>query len=234
MEIAKMRDGDSTRLHDHYRLEMESLRNTHDAQMRSNNERHAEEISRMEQRLRDQETTHKQALDAERQRRTDEEKRARAEIDRVRREERDEAERRVRDTKERVEERLKDQEKQHASELRQEKNNAETRAQSEISRLNFQLEHGSERRTQLEEDLRAAREEAERNKDPVAVIADWQKQAKAMNFKEDKGEDQGMMQLIGKEVGKGLGEARALDGLRRRLTDDEDTAGTGRAAGRHG
>jgi len=207
VDILKLGEGSNQRIHDHYRFEIQTLRTSHDDQLKTINERHHEEIRRMEERIRDSELTHRAALDEERRRREEDEKRLRKEMADVRQQERDDAERRIREAKERADERMKDIEKAHERELRTEQSNAKVVTSTEKTRLEYEIEHLKTRADELQRDLDEAKEEAEKHKDPVAVVNEWEHTAKKMGWKKGDEEAEKPWQTLLNAAGAGIGQA---------------------------
>jgi hypothetical protein len=187
--------------------EMDNLRKSQDTAMQALREQHAAEIKRLQDRLQEQETYYSRRENDDRRKADDREKQLKEEAERIRREERDVSDRRVAETKERFEERIKDIERSHARELNAIKESLETRKDVGESQLKMELALVRERLDEKHEELERARAEAEESKDPVAVMTKAKEQAVAMGFKEDKDDPKTPWDRFATMAGSGVGQA---------------------------
>jgi hypothetical protein len=171
---------------------------------------HEQEIKRLEARLTEQETYYGRQINDMRIKHDDREKQLKDEVDRVRREERDAAAERLREQRERFDDRIKDLEASHRRENASLKESVETRKEVSEAQLKMEIASLKERVEELKEQLETARSEAEENKDPVAVIAKAREQAEKLGYKEDKDKPtmfESFMSAAGPGVGQFLAEA---------------------------
>jgi hypothetical protein len=210
LEIAKLRDGDAQRLHEHYRNQMDNAQRSHDDQMRSLKEAHEAEIKRERDRITEQQTYYDRQLAEERRRAQDHEKELKDELDRVRREEREQADKRVAEAEKRADERLKDQETSHQRELRTMKETFESRVDSTRTKLEFELSHTRERLEDARQDAQKARDEADKAKDPVTAVKEFEEKAKQLGLeKPDPHEPKTVWDRFAAAAGTGVGQALA-------------------------
>jgi hypothetical protein len=210
LEIAKLRDGDAQRLHEHYRNQLDNAQRSHDDQNRSLKEAHEAEIKRERDRFTEQQTYYDRQLAEERRRAQDREKELKDEGERVRREEREQADKRVSEAEKRAEERLKDQENQHQRELRTTKETYESRVDTTKTKMEFELSHTRERLEDARQEATKAKEEAEKAKDPVTAVKEFEAKAKELGLeKPDPGEPKTMWDRFAAAAGSGVGQALA-------------------------
>jgi hypothetical protein len=210
LEIAKLRDGDAQRLHEHYRNQIDSAQRSHEDQMRSLKEAHEGEIKRERDRFNEQQTYYDRQLAEERRRAQDREKELKDDGERVRREEREQADKRVADTEKRSDERLKDQESQHQRELRTMKETFESRVDTTKTKMEFELSHTRERLEDARQEATKAKDEAEKAKDPVTAVKEFEEKAKQLGLeKPDPAEPKNMWDRFAAAAGTGVGQALA-------------------------
>jgi hypothetical protein len=222
-KIIQSKDDESRRIHDGYRMEITTLGESHKNHINMMNERHAGELTRAEERIKSLEASHREQLKAERDlrieserhlksERDDLEKRLRAEIDRIRAEERADAEKRLSDAKVRSDERMADIKNAQERELRTERSNTEVKVSTEVAKMTYELNHVRERLDEKEKQIEELKSELEDKKDPSAVMAQWESEAKKLGFKKGKdGDDEPktFWQQLGASAGQGIGQSLA-------------------------
>lgn len=197
-----------TRMRDSHKEEMDRLREGHKEALSALKERQDDELKRVRLRLDDVEKHGRDKVEEVEKRLREREKELRDQMDQQRRDERDSADRRVSETVARFEDRLKDIREQHTRELRMQESQHVTRVDTTKSAWDMQLANQKERNARLEEELAAAKEEAEQSKDPVAVIGKITSQAEALGFsKKDENEPQTAWERFAATTGMGLSKA---------------------------
>jgi len=148
-------------------------------------ERHREEITRCDDRLKDAERLHATRLEDERRIARDREQMLKDELDRVRNDARQEIERRVSEVAQRNADRLHDLEKAHEREIRSLKESHEARLSTEVSKKDFEILSLRERVETLKESEQEARSRAEESNDPIAVMEKAKQNAEALGYKKE-------------------------------------------------
>jgi hypothetical protein len=219
--VMQIRHEESTKIHEHYRQEIDSLRAAHDKHLETLLAAHREELARERQRVSETETKYRDQLDLERRRIDDIEKKATAEIQRIRDEERESARQRIDDYSKRADERIKetttrfedrvrDTKEQHERELRIQVSNTETKEAGKVTGLSMEITRLKEQLEDRTRERDEARKEAEKGKNPVAILREAEKQAKELGFeKPDKSaaEPEGFLKALGSAAGTGIGQA---------------------------
>lgn len=208
--VMQIRHEESTKIHEHYRHEIDSLRSAHDKHTEVLLAAHREEVARERQRVSETETKYRDMLDLERRRIDEIEKKATAEIQRIRDEERESARQRIDEHTKRFEDRIRDTKEQHERELRIQISNTETKEAGKVTGLSMEITRLKEQLEDRTKERDEARKEAEKGKNPVAILREAEKQAKELGFeKPDKSaaEPEGFLKALGSAAGTGIGQA---------------------------
>ena len=221
LEMMKIRDVESARTAEMYRVQLESQQKAHQEQTRQQNERHLDEIRhlndrhaddlrRAEERLKDTQEHYRRIQEADLRRYEEREKALREEVDRVRREAKEEMDRRVREAEKLAETRLADQEKAHDREVRSIRDSFDVKSTTAVAAKDMELAHLKQRLAEVQEDLDRAREEAKENADPVAIVEKAKAQAEAFGYqKPDENEPKTPMERFAMVAGAGVSQFMA-------------------------
>lgn len=195
------------RLRDSHSEEMNRIRESHRDMMAGQKERYEDEIRRLRDRIDDTEKNWRAKLDEADRRFREREKELKDQIEQNRRDEREVADRRVKETEVRYDDRIKDIREQHNRELRMQEGQHVTRSDTSKSSYEMQILNLKEKVGTLEEQLEDAREEAEKSKDPVQVMAKAKEQAEAMGYEKPDDEPKTGWDRFLATAGMGLGKA---------------------------
>jgi hypothetical protein len=205
--VGPNREAESQRQAEYYRMQMETLRNSHEESMKQLRERHNDEMRRSDERLKDNESFYKRMLDDERAKAAERDRDLRAEIDKIRREERDLAAQRLQETKERHESEMRQAEKGHERELRSLREAWDTKMSVAEKTNQMSMTSLQERLREAQEEADRVREEAKESADPVRVMEKAKMQAEAMGFEKKDDAPKTAMDRFMATAGAGLSQA---------------------------
>jgi len=234
MKLVTLREQDTHEVHEHYQKELIAVRAANTAELAAVTTRHAAELARERERGNDNEKRLREQIDAERKQRGDEAQNYRTELVTVRSAEQAEATRRLAEAEKRTDERLKDLEKQHASEMRQLKSNQDVLVQTGVTKLEYELTHLKERIADKEREIGELK--SKEGKSLATLHAEWEEEAAKLGYvkKEDKSEEEApktAWQTIAAGAADGIGKAIGNTDLPTLLSSLQGLTGLGPRGG---
>jgi hypothetical protein len=205
--VGPNREAESQRQAEYYRMQMETMKQSHEESLRQLRDRHDAEMRRADDRLKDNEAFYKRIVEDERSKAADREKHLREEVEKIRREEREMADKRIADIKERHESEMRQAEKSHERELRALKDSWDTKSTVTDKTWEMQLSQVQERLIDAKEEADRAREEAKENSDPAKVLEKAKAQAEVLGYEKKDDAPKNAWERFAATAGAGLSQA---------------------------